>query len=69
MAIYNGYYIKEISFESNTVRNIFTNFNSVFEPLNGIYVLVNGNWELISGEILIKIGNSWYNITNSLSLG
>ena len=63
MAILKGYYIKEISIDENSVKNIHVNFQQVFLPIQAMYVLVAGNWELISGETVVKYLNNWYNIT------
>lgn len=63
MAILKGYYIKEISIDENSVKNIHVNFQQVFLPIQAMYVLVAGNWELISGETVVKYLNNWCNIT------
>ena len=63
MAILKGYYIKEISIDENSVKNIHVNFQQVFLPIQAMYVLVDNKWELISGEIIVKHLNNWYNIT------
>lgn len=59
MTIFSGYYIKEYSFESTTLRNIFASFNSVFNSLEGLYILTSEGFELMSGDIFLLTEYGW----------
>lgn len=65
MAIYSGYYIKEISFNIDSVKNIHINTNSIFEMFDALYILTENGFELFSGEVYYFDGTNWINITTS----